>query len=204
MAARSPGWTAVARSLAFVSLCSCASAFAEATYELSLNGTIVHSPDCWENLPACEFGPPPDVIWAWTGHVTLDVDSSGDGTFSDPDLMSFALDANLGGFSVPNDPAPPPPFRLYPFYGTVTIADGKVASIDASYFFESLPDISVHFSGLSVGYTQPPLHHYGPTTAVGSLTMVPEPATWRLLLGGLLLSAAMGTRRNGWRRQAGR
>lgn len=189
----------IVRSLAMVSLFGCGSAFAEATYELALQGTVDHFPDCWEDLPLCESGPPPHTILAWTGRVTLDVASSGDGIFSDPALLSFDFDANVGDFSVPGDTPPPSPLHLYPFFGSVTIADGRVTSIDANYYFAPFWDISLNFSGLSVAYTQPPMHHFGPTTGVGFLTMVPEPAPWRLLLCGLLVSSAIGS----WRgRQA--
>lgn len=193
MRARSPLRKKTVHALAIVGLLGCGSAFADATYELALEGTVEHVLDCWEDLPHCMPGPPTVVISPWTGHVTLDVASSGDGTFQDPAVLSFAFVANVGGFSVPGDEPPPPATpRLYPFFGSVTIADGRVASIDANYYFAPFWDIFLDFTGLSVVYTQPPTHHIGPTTAVGVLTPVPEPAAWGLLLCGLVLTSGIG------------
>jgi hypothetical protein len=191
-------------------VCGCGGAFAKTTYRLELSGQAVHQLNCWEDPHFCDpnLPPPKDQVYAWTGYVDLAVASSGDGTFTDPDLLSVDFVANLAGFSVPGENPPASPERLWPFSGSVTILDGKVTSFNGSDYFDYFesPDLFIGFSGLSAHFTDPGGPHTGPTDAVGTLVMVPEPATWLLLLSGLPFLATLrgGSLRRGPRASASR
>jgi hypothetical protein len=73
----------------------------------------------------------------------------------------------------------------------VTIVDGKVTSFNGSEydFSAGQPEQNVGFTGLSAYFHDPAGHHTGPTDGFATLLMVPEPATWLLLLSGLALLA---------------
>ena len=189
-------WRGVALLVALAA-CGCEGALAQTTYRLELSGQADHQLNCWEDPNFCNPAPPPDQVYAWTGYVDLTVASNGDGTFSDPDLLSVDFVANLGSFSVSAGNPPSSPYSLWPFSGSVTIAAGKVTSFDGSDYFDifDFPDLFVSFSGLSARYNDPGGHHTGPTTAVGTLVMIPEPATWLLLLCALPFLAMLHRRR---------
>jgi hypothetical protein len=160
----SPDWRGVALLLvALATACGCEGALAQTTYRLGLSGQAVHQLSCWEDPNFCNpaLPPPQDQVYAWTGYLDLAVASDGDGTFSDPDLLSVDFVANLGSFSVPGEDPPSSPYRLYPFSGSVTIEAGKVTSFDGSDYFDFIdfPDLFVSFSGLSARYSDPGGHH---------------------------------------------
>ena len=149
-----------------------------ATYSLSLHGSGIHIPDCWEDLAQCDPGQPgpQEVTFPWVGSITAVVVPDGDGTWSGADLASFRLDANVGSFNALSQG----------IEGSVTVLGGHITSVDLVFRF--LPgDIEASFSGLSAFYDQPAQHHYGPTFASGTLTPIPEPETYALLGAGLLL-----------------
>lgn len=175
----------------------CPEAFADATYRLELSGQAVHQLNCWEDPNFCIPVPPKDQVYAWTGYVDLTVASAGDGTFSDPSLLSVDFVSNLGGFAVPSDSPPPSPYRLWPFSGSVTIAAGKVTSFDGSNDYWGMGPL-LSFGGMSAQYHDPGGHHTGPTDAIGTLVMVPEPATWLLLLSGVPFLARYRGGRSMW------
>ncbi len=196
MRSTSPPWRRIARLvlLAGAAACGCGSALAATTYRLELSGRVDHQLSCWEDPNFCDPNLPPakDEVFAWRGYVDLVVASSGDGRFADPDLRSVDFVSNWAGFAVPGDNPPPEPDRLWPFFGSVTIVSGKVSSFNGTYYPDIPEDYSlfVEFTGLSASYHDQGGHHTGPTDAVGTLTLVPEPATWLLLLSALSLLAA--------------
>lgn len=148
-----------------------------ATYILSLHGSGSHIRDCWEDIEHCGTGSfDPDVEFLWIGTVSAVVATDSDGTFSGADFLSLQLNSNVVSFSALSSQ----------LLGSITVLGGEVTSIDLYYpVFAS--DISVVFDELSVIYSQPPQHHYGPTWAAGTLTPVPEPEILVLLSAGLLL-----------------
>jgi hypothetical protein len=168
----------------FLGLGAAGAARADAAYVLTLAGTYDHSPDCWETSDLCTSGPPAEVTGAWSGNLTVDVDSGADGTY-DQTQMSMLLSANLGSFDSHD-------FFIFPFMGTVTVAGGRVTSIDASYDYSDDPEVFLVLDGLSASYDQPAMHHYGATLASGTLLSapVPEPRAWLLMAGGLAALAA--------------
>jgi hypothetical protein len=187
-------WALAAASLA---LLTGQAARADATYTLVLNGTAHHTFNCWEILSQCAIGPPvpPDERYAWTGTISVVVDSSADGTYADADFLSLAFVANLGGVTLNSFE------HSYPAFGQVTVTNGLVSSLDVTdplLFPDSPTPGGLVFSGLSATYSQPPLHHFGETDAFGTLTPIPEPGTDGLMLAGLgcLGYVARGRKRN--------
>ena len=160
---------------------------AETTYRLAVTGQIDHTVDCWESDPLCSG--PPHVYSAWTGTVTIVVDSAADGTYQGPALESLAFVANIGSFSVT-------PFADDPAF-SVTIVDGQVSSLDTLALVETPHDTSAftHFGGLDAGYDATGGTHYGGTVATGTLSAIPEPAPAALLLVGLAAMAGLARRR---------
>ena len=151
-----------------------------ATHTLSLHGSGTHTRDCWEDIEHCGTGSfDPYVDFLWIGTVSAVVASDSDGTFSGEDFVSLRLDSNLDSFSALSA-------EIAYTLGSITVLGGEVTSIDVYYVFPGT-DISVTFDGLSIAYSQPPQHHYGPTSAAGTLTPVPEPEIYLLLSAGLLL-----------------
>jgi hypothetical protein len=148
-----------------------------ADHTLSLHGGGSHERDCWEDIEHCGTGSfDPYVEFMWIGTVSAVVATDGDGTFSGADFVSLQLNSNVVSFSALSSEV----------LGSITVLGGEVTSIDVYYRLPGT-DISVDFHQLSVTYTQPPQHHYGPTWAGGTLTPVPEPEIYVLLSAGLLL-----------------
>lgn len=194
MRSTSPPWSRSALllvMLAGAAACGCGSAFATTTYRLELSGQIDHQRSCWEDPNFCNPDLPPvkDEIIPWRGYVDLIVAPAGDGTFADPDLLSVDFVSNWAAFAVPGPNPPPEPDRLWPFFGSVTIVDGKVTSFNGSEydFSASPPEQNVGFTGLTAYFHEPAGHHTGPTDGLATLLMVPEPSTWLLLLAGFAL-----------------
>ncbi len=190
---------AIAVVAALSGACGCGEALASTTYRLGLSGSAVHQLSCWEVPHLCDpaFPPPPtEVVLPWLGFVDVTVDSSGDGTFAEPDLLAIDFVSNQVSFSVPSFFPPPPGDPLWPFAGSVTIVDGKVTSLDCSdnpYPFLE-PELVVSFSGLTAYFHSPAGHHTGSTDGVGTLAMVAEPPTWLLLLSAMSLLPALRAR----------
>ncbi len=161
-------------------------AVAQTSYYLGVTGQIDHTVDCWETVPLCSG--PPHVLYAWTGTLTIVVDSAADGTYMGPDFESLSFVGNIGNFTaIPNDGDP--------FY-EVTITDGQVSSLEVRQFLETPHDTFAwdDYSGLVASYVGSGGTHYGGTVGMGILSPIPEPAPAALLLSGLAALAALRRR----------
>lgn len=160
------------------------SAHADATYLLSLKGTDQR------NYPPCRIpdqAPPCDVTveLPWTGSLSIVVDSSGDGVFTDQQVLSFTLQATVGSLSLPFVP------------GSVTVVDGRVTSVDFSAPYPLGEATWEHYIGLNVIY-QDTFDGGREVTdfATGTLTAVPEPASASLVLVALACASMAASRRS--------
>lgn len=167
----------------------CAAGAHATTYQLALAGTVEHQLDCWENLALCDpsLPPvinPPVVDFPWTGVVTLVVDSAANGTFTGAGIVSLSLASSLGlaSFDATSDGLAF--FSHGKTQDAAAIVNGRVASIDLSFFDPELQDIT--FSGLGVEFRRVHTTHLGPFDAQGALVNVPEPGAYAMLLLGLL------------------
>jgi hypothetical protein len=163
-------------------------AHAQATYDLALTGQVEHTVDCWETVPLCSG--PPSVTYPWTGTLTVVVDSSADGTYTDAAFESLTLSSNIAGFSI--DPGD------WDAGFTVTIGGHQVTSIAADFPLMTLHDsqASIEFDGLESRFNGSGETHYGPTNALGSLSPVAEPrGDLSILIGLAALATVAKTRR---------
>ena len=163
-----------------------APALAQTTYHLAVTGEIDHEVNCWETVPLCSG--PPQVQYAWTGTLTVVVDSAADGTYTGPGFESLSFAGNLGSFTAVPDDADP-------FY-SVTITGGQVSSLDVRQFLDTAHDTTAwdDYSGLVASYYGSGGTHYGGTMGVGTLSPIPEPAPAALLLTGAFACAALRRR----------
>ena len=159
------------------------SSFAQASYSLTFAGTGTHFKDAWEcpNTICTEYV---EQV-PFTGTLNITTATPLDGVFTGGSLLAFQVNSNL--FSLTDTfPGPNGPF-------SVTVAGGSVVSIDGSQTYAPASQ-SVSFQGMSISYSQGPLHHFGPTFASATIVAVPETGTWALLIVGLPL-AFYGARR---------
>ena len=159
-------------------------AHADATYDLVLTGLVEHTVDCWESVPLCSG--PPTISYPWTGMLTVVVDSSADGTYTNAAFESLTLTSNVAGGTWDAD-------------FTVTVGGHRVTAVAGD-----LPVMTAHdeeafivFDGLDATFAGSGMHHYGPTTASGSLSPVPEARADLSLLFGLAALATVALRRRG-------
>jgi hypothetical protein len=149
------------------------------SYEFTFWGSYVHQRDCWEVPDFCEHGPPPDLTGSWTGNLTLDLPTGGNGVH-DLGSAGAVLTSTFEGLGSGWSP-------LW-MSGTMTVADGLVTSIDGRA--DTWQDGWFSFSGLSMFMYFPPQHHAGSYEGSASLTfmsasVLPEPGAWALLAAGL-------------------
>ena len=147
--------------------CACGSARASATFEFNLSGQF-------DQLST------PEVIFPWTGKLTVVLDSGADGTYDNADMVSFDLVSTCCTFHEPT-------VTPIPFYASFIVADGRLTSISAAYYDPIIPVVVTRFDGLTVSYDQPLIDFTPPTVGTAVLTPVPEPAAWAMLLFGLAL-----------------
>ena len=132
-----------------------------------------------------------DVLYPWTGQLTVVLDSGADGTYGNADLVSFDMVSTNVDFVEPS-------VTPIPFIADFTVADGQLTSIDAVYYDPVFPIVVTSFGGLTVSYDQPLIYFSPPTVGTAVLTPMPEPGAWAMLLFGLAL-AAVGSRIHGRR-----
>lgn len=168
----------------FLTVAAAGSARAEATYLLSLQGTDQHYyPPC--RLPG-EPTRPCDVTvdLSWTGTLDIVIDASADGVYADADVLSFDFRTSAGSLVLP----------YFPGGGSVTVAGGRVTSVDLLY----LPGEEVGywgFGGLEATYSRYfDSPHVGADFATGRLTAVSEPGTTTLMILALACIGAVTTR----------
>jgi hypothetical protein len=195
-------------------LCVASSAWATQDFVLQAQGNGVTFVD-GNRCPTCNGLV---VGFHWTGAFDITT-TGGDGTFSRDSLLlfsgsaavdppvdfavfgfDFASDGNgngLNGLQSPFQGFGPPP--------VVTVENGAITSIVGQGFFQGQGQIT--FAGLSVSFTEQSFHA-GSTNAGGTVTSVPEPGTWLLLIAGLALltrTSSSGSRSpNSRSRAAGR
>ena len=163
--------------LAALLLCSGAQA---TTFNFALNGTgegepnFYSHPDCFDGSPTFPQCANPYPI-VWTGTASVSTDSTADGTYTGAHLLSFVFVSNVFFYPGGLIPDLPP---------SVTLAGGKVVSfvVEATGFEGS------HFGieGLAASYGRHEFHQdiIGVT---GTLSAIPEPETYALMLAGLML-----------------
>lgn len=156
---------------------------ANATFQFALSGELAAQVGCGD--PSCTT--PGEVVFPWTGKLTVVLDTAADGVYDNSDLVSFDLASTCCTF---HEPA----FTPLPFFASFTVADGQLTSIDAVYYDPTYWDIVTTFGGLSVSYFQPLIFFTPVTTGSAVLTPVPEPATWAMLVAALALAAALRRR----------
>ena len=144
---------------------SCACASANATFEFKLSGQF-------DQLST------PELIYPWTGKLTVVLDSGADGTYDNADMVSFDLVSTCCTFHEPT-------VTPIPFFASFIVADGRLTSISAAYYDPIIPIVVTRFDGLTVSYDQPLIDFTPPTVGTAVLTPVPEPAGWAMLLFGL-------------------
>jgi hypothetical protein len=161
------------------------SPFAQASYNLSFAGTGTHFKDAWEcpNTICTEFVEQIDFV----GTLNITTATPLDGVFTGDSLLAFQLNSNLFSL-VDSFPGPNGPF-------SVTVEGGSVVSIDGTQTYAPASQ-SVSFQGLTVNYSQGPLHHFGPTFASAIIVAVPEPGVWALLILGLPIAFCGARRRH--------
>jgi hypothetical protein len=156
------------------------SARADTTYLMTLQGTDQRY------YPPCRLigqPPPCDTIvdLAWTGTLGVVIDSSADGVYSDTDVRSFDFRTNIGSLTLPYSP------------GSITIADGRITSVDFGPFPGG--DGDYDFAGLHATYSRNfDAPHTGSDFATGLLTAVPEPGAASLMILALACIGAAFTR----------
>ena len=168
-----------------------AGARADATFVFTLSGQQDFQ-EC-TNPPSCTL----DLVLPWMGKLTVVLDSGADGEYTNLDLVSFDLVSNLDSFHEPI-------WSPIPFIARFTVADGKLTSIGAAYYYPLEPDDVTTFGGMEV-YEEHPLIYFTPAvTGLATLTPVPELGSWAMLLCGLALtvSAVRAPRRDRASRQS--
>jgi len=158
---------------------------ADATFAFALSGQLDQQYGC--NAPS-DCSSPGDHFSAWTGDLTIVLDSGADGMYGSSDIVSFDLVSTCCTFHEPT-------FTPIPFDASFTVEDGKLTSIDGAYYDPIVPVVVTTFSGLTVSYFQPLIFFTPQTVGTARLTAVPEPGTGAMLLFGLAL-AAVGARIN--------
>jgi hypothetical protein len=182
------------------------------TFNLDISGTgVIHA--SWAGTGPTD--PPVQVAvpFNWSGTVTVVTSSGADGTYAGADVLSFSGQGRINDeppVFVPIPPPPRPPFgdfagaSLFTFDNTwflpiapfisppvVTVANGVVTSIGAAGSPPGPPGLSLRFEDLSVTFLNFPAPAGGQLaflniSAQGTLTPVPEPETFALMLSGLL------------------
>lgn len=147
------------------------SARADATYHLALQGIDQRTyPPCRlvDQAPPCNQ----TVLLPWTGTLDIVTFASADGVYSDDEVLAFDFLTNAGiSLSLTSLPG-----------GSVTVADGRVSSLEFLSFLDN-PGDDVFFRGLVATYSRSfDAPHLGIDFAIGQLTAVPEPGTATLTL----------------------
>lgn len=132
--------------------------------------------------------------WAWTGTLTIVLDSGADGLYDDGHVLSFDADSTVSSFHWPE-------VTFYPFDVSVDVADGRITSVDGNHLNSVYPEETTSFTGLAVHYYHPLIIKTPETfgDAVLIPLAVPEPGVSGMLLLGLgLVAAGGGVRRRVW------
>lgn len=166
------------------------SAFADTTYQMTLQGSDQrYYPPC--RVPGEPTPPCNEIVdLPWTGTLSIVVDSSADGVYSDADVTSFDFRTNIGSLTLPFAP------------GSVTVAGGRITSVNLGSYPGD--DGDYFFGGLQASYSRDfDAPHLGSDFATGVLTAVPEPAPVTLMMLALACAWAARSRRarSGSRRQ---
>lgn len=155
-----------------------ASASADATYKFSFLGEAEQA----------------GHSWAWTGTLTIVLDSSADGLYDDGHVLSFDSDSTVSSFHWPE-------FTFYPFDVFVDVEGGRINSVGGIHYGSFNPEETTTFTGLAVHYYHPLIIKTPETfgDAVLIPLVVPEPGVGGMLLLGLgLVAAGGGVRRRAW------
>jgi hypothetical protein len=132
--------------------------------------------------------------WAWTGTLTIVLDSGADGVYDDGHILSFDADSTVSSFHWPE-------VSFYPFDVFVDVADGRIISVDGIHYNSFYVEETTSFTGLAVHYHHPLIIKTPETfgDAVLIPLAVPEPGVSGMLLLGLgLVAAGGGVRRRAW------
>jgi hypothetical protein len=182
--------------------CLTQGALANASFVLSLRGTGLHFP-----APGgfCDVCPPPEEF-SWTGTVTVVTSSGADGIYTGNEVSSVSVvsQAQYGSFNYTlNSPwniwSLDVPF-IHSSEPTVEVRDGVVRSLDLTWEWDPshmLVEQTLWFDRLSAYLSITGWNHGGEIFAQGSLTPIPEPGAYALMLAGIGLVgfAARGRRR---------
>jgi len=172
----------IALAALFLTFAAAGSARADATYQLTLQGTDQrYYPPCrvpGDPTPPCNE----TVDLPWTGTLDIVIDTSADGVYSGTDVLSFDFRTSAGSLVLP----------YFPGNG-VTVASGRVTSVDLPFFPGG--DGDYWFGGLNATYSRNvDAPHTGADFATGQLTAVPEPGAASLMILALACIGAFATR----------
>lgn len=175
---------------------------AQSEFDFAYKGSVDTRAFCSDSpFGTCPGFPPPSepLIQPWTGTISFVTSSSADGMYtcrtgcSGDGQLSIVKDGTSWPSWVPGPLTPGPPMGPL----TLTLRDGAIVSLGGRF----TPDPTV-FPGyiIDANYLLSNIHRTEGAIAftesgVATLTLIPEPATWLLLAGGLAGITARGGRR---------
>ncbi len=145
---------------------------ADETYEFSLRGQMREA----------------GQSWAWTGTLTIVLDTAADGLHDSSDILAFDMASTTGpSFHWPDN-------SFQPFDVLMDVENGMMTSVSGLHYGWPFSEETTDFTGLSVHYYHPLIIKTPETIGDAILVplAVPEPDSGEMLLLGLGLVAAGG------------